>query len=311
MLNAVTYGNNRFLVAGTGGMVLTSNDGQDWNAVPLLTAATLQGASFGNDTFVTVGDSGTIATSNDAQSWILQQSGSSAALHDVVYGNGLFVAVGDGGILLTSSDGGSWSSVNIGTTEVLWAVRFGAGVYVVVGAGGLLGYSRDGQTWTVQSGTFPTMRGLVYADGQFVGVRINANGKYKVERVPIGVRSVTVEGNGVPAAHASEKSSGLSVEVKSGTNTYDIEFWGPDGMCTSFYLGALNAISLMGKFLKKDITAYKKLYDAGKYSKAIRLFEQLAPALAATEWTTCWGHCFLPDGSLETSRRDTVKPSSW
>ena len=22
-------------------------------------------------------------------------------------------------------------------------------------------------------------------------------------------------------------------------NTYDIEFWGPDGMCTSFYLGAL------------------------------------------------------------------------
>ena len=25
-------------------------------------------------------------------------------------------------------------------------------------------------------------------------------------------------------------------------NTYDIEFWGPDGMCTSIYLGALSAI---------------------------------------------------------------------
>jgi uncharacterized protein (DUF608 family) len=30
-------------------------------------------------------------------------------------------------------------------------------------------------------------------------------------------------------------------------NTYDIEFWGPDGMCTSIYLGALSAMSLMAK----------------------------------------------------------------
>jgi hypothetical protein len=30
-------------------------------------------------------------------------------------------------------------------------------------------------------------------------------------------------------------------------NTYDIEFWGPDGMCTSFYLGALYAMTRMGK----------------------------------------------------------------
>jgi uncharacterized protein (DUF608 family) len=30
-------------------------------------------------------------------------------------------------------------------------------------------------------------------------------------------------------------------------NTYDIEFWGPDGMCTSIYLGALSAIVLMAQ----------------------------------------------------------------
>ena len=34
-------------------------------------------------------------------------------------------------------------------------------------------------------------------------------------------------------------------------NTYDIEFWGPDGMHASFYLGALNAIIAMGKYLGK------------------------------------------------------------
>jgi uncharacterized protein (DUF608 family) len=34
-------------------------------------------------------------------------------------------------------------------------------------------------------------------------------------------------------------------------NTYDIEFWGPDGMCTSVYLGALCAMALMAKALDK------------------------------------------------------------
>jgi len=47
-------------------------------------------------------------------------------------------------------------------------------------------------------------------------------------------------------------------------NTYDIEFWGPTGMCTSFYLGALMAMVQMGKSLKKDIRPYEKLYDSGK-----------------------------------------------
>ena len=47
-------------------------------------------------------------------------------------------------------------------------------------------------------------------------------------------------------------------------NTYDIEFWGPDGMCSSFYLGALVAFIKMSTFLKKDSALYKKLYEAGK-----------------------------------------------
>lgn len=47
-------------------------------------------------------------------------------------------------------------------------------------------------------------------------------------------------------------------------NTYDIEFWGPDGMCTSFYLGALSALTRMGKSLNKNVSLYEKLYAAGK-----------------------------------------------
>ncbi len=47
-------------------------------------------------------------------------------------------------------------------------------------------------------------------------------------------------------------------------NTYDIEFWGPDGMCTSFYLGALKAMTEMGKQLGKDISEYEALYEKGR-----------------------------------------------
>ncbi|MFT3936229.1 MAG: GH116 family glycosyl hydrolase [Chitinophagaceae bacterium] len=47
-------------------------------------------------------------------------------------------------------------------------------------------------------------------------------------------------------------------------NTYDIEFWGPDGMHTSFYLGSLNAFVIMGKFLQKDVSHYQQLATSGK-----------------------------------------------
>lgn len=47
-------------------------------------------------------------------------------------------------------------------------------------------------------------------------------------------------------------------------NTYDIEFWGPDGMCTSFYLGALEAIIRMGTALKENVSRYKKLLAKGR-----------------------------------------------
>ena len=46
-------------------------------------------------------------------------------------------------------------------------------------------------------------------------------------------------------------------------NTYDIEFWGPDGMCTSFYLGALKAAILMGQTLGDDVARYQTLLDTG------------------------------------------------
>lgn len=47
-------------------------------------------------------------------------------------------------------------------------------------------------------------------------------------------------------------------------NTYDIEFWGPEGMCTSFYLGALTAFVEMSKAVNEPSETYDTLLLKGK-----------------------------------------------
>ena len=56
-------------------------------------------------------------------------------------------------------------------------------------------------------------------------------------------------------------------------NTYDIEFWGPDGMCTSFYLGALQAASIMGRALGEAVPLYAQLLSRGTTAAESNLFD--------------------------------------
>ena len=55
-------------------------------------------------------------------------------------------------------------------------------------------------------------------------------------------------------------------------NTYDIEFWGPDGMCTSFYLGALQAAVIMARALNDDGAVYAELLAKGTTRAETELF---------------------------------------
>jgi uncharacterized protein (DUF608 family) len=57
-------------------------------------------------------------------------------------------------------------------------------------------------------------------------------------------------------------------------NTYDIEFWGPDGMCSSIYIGALCAMALLAKALGRDGEAseYQVLAERGAAFMDAELF---------------------------------------
>jgi uncharacterized protein (DUF608 family) len=56
---------------------------------------------------------------------------------------------------------------------------------------------------------------------------------------------------------------GTGVLVEPHHNTYDIEFWGADGMCSSIYLGATRAMIGMAEALGKDSTPYQALLGKG------------------------------------------------
>ncbi len=55
-------------------------------------------------------------------------------------------------------------------------------------------------------------------------------------------------------------------------NTYDIEFWGADGMCTSFYLGALAAVIAMGRECGDEVSCYEGLLEKGRKAMAEKLW---------------------------------------
>lgn len=67
------------------------------------------------------------------------------------------------------------------------------------------------------------------------------------------------------------RHEGLAIEPHH--NTYDIEFWGADGMCTSFYLGALTAAVAMGRALGDENILYSQLLERGLRQAPEKLFD--------------------------------------
>jgi len=57
-------------------------------------------------------------------------------------------------------------------------------------------------------------------------------------------------------------------------NTYDIEFWGPDGMCTGFYIGALMAMSKLAEEMGESdrSVSYQELAETGARAMDNTLF---------------------------------------
>ena len=64
---------------------------------------------------------------------------------------------------------------------------------------------------------------LHYPDGQFLGAKINEEGRFTISHAPVGAYKVTIEGPDIPAKYSSDEKSGLVVEVREGENTFQFD----------------------------------------------------------------------------------------
>lgn len=110
------------------------------------------------------------------------------------------------------------------------------------------------------------------ADGQLGGIlkayrdwRISGDQKWIAELYPLLVQSLEY-----CIRTWDPRETGALEEPHH--NTYDIEFWGPDGMCSSIYAEALNALSKIGKALGHDTSRYDTLLAKSVHYLEERLF---------------------------------------
>ena len=111
------------------------------------------------------------------------------------------------------------------------------------------------------------------ADGQMGGImkmyrewRISADSEWLKNLWP------AVKGS-MDYCIATWDPAGKGIVEEPHHNTYDIEFWGPDGMCTSFYLGALHAMTRMASAIGEDYSNYSQLFDRGRQYVESTLFD--------------------------------------
>ncbi len=168
---AVTFGDGRFVVAGSGTSVATSTDGSAWTEAPLGSYANLLGIAYGAGRFVAVGDQGAVYTSTNATAWGPGSSPTSAPLQGIAWTEGRFVAVGWGGGIYTSPDGLQFTARQRGTGVELTSGVAAGGRTVVVGWGGTVLTSDDGVAFTPRATpTAKNLLGVIRCASRFVAV---------------------------------------------------------------------------------------------------------------------------------------------
>jgi hypothetical protein len=173
-ISALTYGNNLYVYAGEDGVLATSTDAITWTARTSGTASSIFALTFGNGLYVYAGAGGVLRTSTNAITWTARTSGTTNFINGLVYGNGLYVYAGAGGVLRTSTNAIAWTARTSGTTNNIRRIAYGNGIYVYAGDGGVVGTSADGQLWTPRvSGTTADNLYVYFVAGQFYAVGSN------------------------------------------------------------------------------------------------------------------------------------------
>jgi hypothetical protein len=130
-------------------------------------ASTFNALTFGNNTYIAAGTDSALITSTDAIIWTLRTSGIDGIINVLTFGNNIYVAGTSNGILGTSSDAIIWTLRTAGfindVTGAINALIFANNTYIAAGASSVLNTSTDTIHWTLRTSNLSnTIRSLAY-----------------------------------------------------------------------------------------------------------------------------------------------------
>ena len=129
--------------------------------------------------FITVGTSGIILTSNDGLEWDQQNSGTEETLFGIKKYNNKYFAVGAKGVLLKSNDGKIWLSDNISTQSYLQDIIYKDNLYIVSGGtdgsgnNSVFFHSNDSINWNkISTDSYRDWNKIIYfnSENRFIAV---------------------------------------------------------------------------------------------------------------------------------------------
>jgi hypothetical protein len=177
-INAIAYGNNKFVAGDYNGKIATSTDGVNWTlaAETIFSDLSVDVIAYDGGKFIAAGHYSSdrrIATSTDGVNWtaVTDSVITNISISGIVCGNGMFVAAGYNGKVAYSTNGISWTAADstFGTSDIN-GIAFGNGKFVIVGPNGRIAASSDGVTWTkvetsLNSGN---IEAIAFGSGKFV-----------------------------------------------------------------------------------------------------------------------------------------------
>ena len=195
-INAICYGDGKFVAVGTGGKASYSTDGITWTAISDMKFGTddIEAVCYGDGKYIAVGGINKGSYSTDGINWTAISDLNFGVYSPlcVCYGNDKFVVGGSGAKSSYSADGINWTEtagMEVGFHSI-HSICYGDGKFVAGGNDGKASYSTDGINWTsiedTKIGTDYYIDIICYGDGKFVaggGAGNNPKASYSTDGI--------------------------------------------------------------------------------------------------------------------------------
>ena len=191
-INAVAYGNSKWIAVGGYGKAATSTNGTTWTEIAMTSPSpfgtqNINCVVYANNQWIAGGANGNMGTSTDGTTWTNITNPNpfgTSAINSIAYGNNRWIAVGANGKMATSTDGQNWTDVDVAsiftytvgsssTVQPIQTVAYANNQWIAAGGGGIMATSTNGTTWTAVTGNpfgTATIQAVAYGNNRWVAV---------------------------------------------------------------------------------------------------------------------------------------------